>query len=316
MKNKLFEAVENNKSILIAGHMHPDGDCIGACLALGQYIKSNYKDKDIDIYLENIPDVYDYLSGQELIRTSLEDKAYDLFIALDCGDKMRLGEAVQLFDKASSTFNIDHHISNPAFAEMNVVALEASSTCEIIYELLNPVFINKQIAEALYTGIIFDTGIFKHSSTTKRTLEIAGELIEYNFNFSSIIDRVFFEKTYGQNQLLGKALLNSQLALDDRCIYSFITQKDLEENLKASKDTDGIIDQLRVTQGVLMAFFLYEDAPNHYKMSLRANDKINVCTVAQYFGGGGHTKASGCSVDGELEDIIQKVIELVDQQLH
>ncbi|TCT15049.1 phosphoesterase RecJ-like protein [Natranaerovirga pectinivora] len=314
MKKKILDAIKNSNKIILSGHMNPDGDSIGSSLALGQYIKKVYPDKLVNVFIEFMPDTYSFLKGQELIISNIDKDEYDLFIALDCGDKERLGEAVQIFENASLTFNIDHHISNTKFANENYV-LNASSTSEMVYDLIEKDCINKEIAEALYTGIIFDTGGLKHSNTTKKTLEIIGNLIEYQFNFSNIIDLLFNEKTYIQNKLLGAALMNASLAFGGKCIYAYLKSEDFNKHNGSFKDTDGIIDALRVTKGVMVAFFLYETVDSTFKISFRANDKIDVCKIAMAFNGGGHTKAAGCSITGDYNKIIDEILELIQQQI-
>ncbi|TCK97941.1 phosphoesterase RecJ-like protein [Natranaerovirga hydrolytica] len=314
MDKKLEKIISKNNKIMLAGHIKPDGDSIGAALALSRYIQSKFKDKQVDIYMENMPPVYDFLIGNDRIITSIEDLDYDLFIALDCGDQDRLGEALRVFQNASSTVNIDHHISNPKYAQINYVT-NISSTCEYLCELLDMDCFNNNIAKALYTGIVFDTGGMKHSNTTKNTFNTLGQLIEYDFDFSMIMDQLFNQKTYLQNKLLGQSLLNAQTALDHRVIYSILTKDDFEKHESNPGHTEGIVEQLRVTKDVLMAFFIYEHEDNAYKISLRSKDKIDVCKIAQHFNGGGHTKASGCSYEGDIQQAVDKIIALAQEQI-
>ena len=159
----LNKVLENVSTIAIGGHVRPDGDCVGSCVGLGQYIRENYSDKTVDIYLKDIPESFHFLKGTETILESVDDeeKVYDLFISLDCGDTDRLEYSKTLFNKAKHTFCVDHHISNIGFADVNHIVPEASSTSELVYGLLDEEKISQNVAEALYLGIVQDTGVFQ-----------------------------------------------------------------------------------------------------------------------------------------------------------
>lgn len=315
LKSRLFECIENSYTIIIAGHIRPDGDCIGACLALNEFINNKFPNKSIEICLDNISELYSFLSMPKNITNTPKHEQYDLVISLDCGDKERLGEIAYYFDTATYTINIDHHISNNNYGQYNCVK-NISSASELIYEILEGEKLNRKIAEALYTGIVYDTGVFKHTTTTQRTLEVAGQLLNYDIDFSNIIDKLFCQKTIVQNKLLGKALINSNLVLQDKLVYSTISKEESELLGAKSEDTEGIIDQLRATKGVECAFFLYEIEDDYYKVSLRSNSFVDVCEVAKNFDGGGHKKASGCMIKGKINTIIEQLIEVISKQLN
>ena len=315
---KLFNLLDGAHSIGIAGHVRPDGDCIGSCMALYNYILNVFPETQVDVYLEMVPDVFRYIKNVDQIKTTVEDsetKLYDVFVSLDCGDLDRLGLAGKLFSAAKKKINIDHHISNTLFGEQNIVLPQASSTCETLYGLLEESYINKEVAEALYTGIIHDTGVFKHSNTSSETMRIAGRLIEKDVDFSKIIDESFYQKTYMQNQLLGRCLTESIMALKDTCIISVLTKSTMEFYGANSKDIDGIIDQLRVTKGVEVAILIHETGPQIYKVSMRSNHQVDVSQIAVTYGGGGHIRAAGCTMTGTYHDVINNIIGLVDLQL-
>lgn len=312
----ILDKISSAISIGIAGHVRPDGDCVGSCMAMFLYLSKCYPEKKIDVYLEMVPEVFHYIKGIDKVHTTYETPCqYDVFISLDCGDEERLGPARSYFRNASHTINIDHHISNTKFADDNYVVADASSTCETMYPLLEKEYMDKEIATALYTGIIHDTGVFKHSNTSKNTMVIAGELLSYDIEFSKIIDESFYQKTYMQNQLLGRCLTESIIALDGKCIISTISQKIMDFYGANPKDIDGIIDQLRVTKGVEVAMLLHEIGSQQYKVSLRSNEAVDVSKIAVYFGGGGHVKAAGCTMAGNAYDVINNITKLIYQQL-
>ena len=175
--------------------------------------------------------------------------------------------------------------------------------------------ISTNTAIALYTGLIHDTGVFKHSNTSKYTMEVAGSLIDKKVNFSKIIDESFYKKTFLQNQLLGMCLLNARLELEGKVIISSIDKKTMDENNAKPSDLDGIIDQLRVTEGVEVAILLNETEKDVYKVSMRSNNDVNVSEIAVSFGGGGHIKAAGCSISGSVEKITELLVDKIEKQL-
>lgn len=313
---KLDEILKGVKRAGIAGHVRPDGDCTGSCLALYQYLRMYYPEVSMDVYLEEIPNSFHMLTGADEIRHELpEDTGYDVFFALDCGDTKRLGFAGTLFEQAKKTVCIDHHVSNLAFADVNQIVPDASSTSELIYDLLEKERITKEIAEALYLGIVHDTGVFQYSCTKPSTMEAAAELLRKGIDGPKIIEKTFYEKTYAQNQVLGKALLESIRLMDGKVIFSYITKKSMNFFGVKAKDLEGIVSQLRVTTGVEAAIFLYELESGEFKVSLRSKEKVDVSKVAQYFGGGGHVRAAGLTFRGTVHDAVNNIVGQVALQL-
>lgn len=312
----LDEKLAGIQSVGISGHVKPDGDCVGSTLAVYNYIRTYYPHITVELYLELIPDVFQFLQNADKINhDTTGEQQFDLFIALDCGDAGRLGGNARYFENAKQTLCIDHHISNQAFADDNYVIPDASSTCELVYDIIDADKITKEIAECLYTGMVHDTGVFQYSCTSKKTMNIAGILKEKGIDSSRIIDETFYQKTYKQNLILGRAILDSKLYLDGKCILTCLTQKTMEEYGCTTRDLEGIVNQLRVTKGTLVAAFLYENVDGAFKVSLRANEEFNVADVAAQFGGGGHVKAAGCTMEGSIEEIIHKLIETIQKQL-
>lgn len=316
---KINAEIVGAKRIAIAGHVRPDGDCIGSCTALYLYLEQNKKEfgiETVDVYLEPFGNEFQILAGVDQIRHTYEtEDSYDIFISLDCGSLDRLGNALKFFETAKKTINIDHHISNLQFAMVNHVVADASSTCEVLYTLMDEERINKVIAEPLYVGIIHDTGVFKHSNTSEKTMVIAGKLISRGIDFSTLIDESFYAKTYLQNQVLGRCLMESILVLDGKVVFAAIGRKMLDFYGAESSDLDGIIDQLRVTKGTEVAIFVYEIKTQEYKVSMRSNGEVNVSKIAVYFGGGGHIKAAGCTMTGSMHDVINNLTPHIEAQL-
>ena len=315
-ERKLMEMVEAAGTIAIAGHVRPDGDCVGSCLAVCNYITEQYPEKTVDVYLETPPVKFSYLKQFERISSdSNTGKQYELCICLDSGDRERLGNNVVYLDTAKTSICIDHHITNKGYAASNFVNASASATCEFLYDFLDEEKISKEVAECIYTGIIHETHEFKNSNTTAKTMEVAGVMMEKGINFSQIIDGSFYKKTYVQNQIMGRAVLESVLFLDGKCIFSVVRKQDMDFYGVEASDLDGIVDQLRVTDGVEVAIFLHETENHVYKVSMRSNNFVNVSKVASFFGGGGHVRAAGCTMSGSVHDVINNLSALIEKQI-
>lgn len=313
---KLDAIIEDKNLIGIAGHVRPDGDCVGSTLAVYNYIKDNYPEKDVRIYLEPIPNIFKFLKRADEIRSDYKDDVvFDLFIAEDCGDLGRLGNAAKYFENAKSTLCIDHHVSNSSFADENYIFPKASSTCELVFELIDRQKLTLQIAECLYTGMVHDTGVFQYSCTSAKTMEIAGVLMETGIDYPKIVDDTFYTKTFGQNKILGLALLNAELYLDGAVIATVVFQEDMKRFSVLPKHLDGIVNQLRVTKDTKIALFLYENEDGTFKGSLRVNGDTNVADIAAQFGGGGHVKAAGFSIEGPIDTAMERILNVIREKI-
>lgn len=307
--------LQEARRVAIGGHVRPDGDCVGSCMGLYLYMKDNYPDIQTDVYLEPVPEKFKIISGTEEIRSEIQEgEAYDLFICLDCGDEERLGFSMPLFQSALHTFCIDHHVSNQSFAEYNQIVPDASSTSELIYGFMDKKRVTKEIAECLYMGIAHDTGIFQYSNVSPSTFRMAAELLETGIDAAELIDFTYYEKTYAQNQVLGRALLESIVFMDGKCIAAFMKKTQMDFYGVTPKDLDGIVSQLRITQGVEVAIFAYETEKDLYKVSLRSKKAIDVSVIAGYFGGGGHVRAAGCVMPGTIYDVLNNLSRQIELQ--
>ena len=312
--NDLIREIENADSIAITGHINPDGDCIGSTLGMYNYITNNYPGKKVQVYLQEFPDVFMFLNGASEVKHETDDEIYDLFMSLDCGDPDRFTPFAQYFETAKRTLCIDHHISNKGFGDVCYVEPQACSAAEAIFKLLDEDKINQPCAEALYMGIVHDTGVFKHSNTTRSAMTIAGILIEKGARPSFVIDETFYKKTLTQNKLLGYALLGMKQFANGKIAHTLLTFEDFEKFGASKMDTDGIVDQLRLTSGTEVAFFMYQSGENEYKISLRANNIVNVSEIACSHGGGGHVKAAGCNIKGDPDKIVAEIVAEIEKQ--
>lgn len=310
----LSDILKDVKSVGITGHIRPDGDCTGSVLALYNYILENMPEIDVDLYLEQPGSEFYYLKNIDKIKNTPEDKKYDVFFVLDCSSLDRIEPFISCFNNASKTVCIDHHVSNTGFTNLSKIEPQASSACEVLYGTMDADKISRNVAECIYTGIIHDTGVFKYSCTSKKTMEIAGEMMEKGIDYSDIIDNTFYKKTYVQNQILGRALLESVLFYDGKCIFTTVTMDEMEFYGVTGRELGGIVEQLRLTDGVEVAIFLYQTGEEEYKVSLRSKKKIDVAAIATQFGGGGHVRAAGYTAKGSVYQIINSIGELIEKQ--
>lgn len=304
--------IDKYDDIILCGHSNPDGDAIGANLAMATAL--SLKGKNVKVLLEDYFGKYDAIPNKHFI---VSDKDIDLdniglFISLDCGDIGRFEHIKHIFDKAVDTINIDHHKSNPYFGKYNYVFENSSSTCEIVYGIIeNYAPINKEVATALYSGLIFDTGGFRHSSTSPETMRIAGELLKQDIPFNDIYIKFFDSKSFSEVELMGKGINNTKLVHNGDVVYTTITNNEIEECNGNHQELDGIINYIKGIDGVKIACFFYEKPTgNIVKVSFRSDDGYDVSAFAQKFGGGGHVKASGCSFkDKPIEEVVDYILE-------
>jgi phosphoesterase RecJ-like protein len=312
----LKECLQGVESVAILGHIRPDGDCIGSCLSLYNYIETYFPKIEAKVYLQDfMPEFLMLKNADKIVHDDQEDKVYDLCFSLDSADKARHGEFVKYFDTAKKTIGIDHHISNVGFAQEHLIISDASATAEIMYDLIGKDHLTKEIAECIYLGMAHDTGVFQYSNASPKTFRVVADLLETGIDASKIVDETFYQKSYVQNQILGRTLMESILMMDGKVIVGVVRLKDMEFYGVTPKSLDGIVSQLRYTRGVEVAIFMYELENQHYKVSMRSNGKVNVSKIAGYFGGGGHVKAAGCELSGNYRDVVNNLTLHIEAQL-
>ncbi|MBQ9444766.1 MAG: bifunctional oligoribonuclease/PAP phosphatase NrnA [Lachnospiraceae bacterium] len=312
----LISMCKDRKSIAIGSHLRPDGDAIGSSLGLGAFLNKRFPEIKTDVYLLDPNPEFSFLPGYDEIKTEPSDEAYDLFIALDLGDRERLGRNAKVMDNAAERICIDHHLGYKGIADEahSYIVPDASSTAELVYDVIGRDSIDKDTAVCIYTGIICDTGVFQYSNTSPKTMEKAGHLMSFGFDHSKVVEKAFFEKNYRQTLLLGRALLESILMMDKKVIVSVITQRTLRFYNATSKDLEGIVSQMKHTEGVDVAVFMHETVTGEFKVSLRSNENIDVEKIAAKLGGGGHERASGLTMTGSYYDVINNVTAEIEKQ--
>lgn len=309
---KINEIVGEAKTIAIAGHVRPDGDCVGSCMALYNYLKRNRQDLTVKVYLEYVDKKFDMIANvSEIITDGYDGTKYDLFISLDTASLDRLGRNAAFFHNAKRTVCIDHHASNPGYADYNYIVSEASSASEVLFYVLDEDKFDKSIAEPMYMGIAHDSGVFRFSTTTPETMRIAARMMEYGVHANEILEETFYRKTYSQFMVTAKIQNDAILCMEGKCIYGFCTSKTMKEFGVTSNDLDAVIASLRNVDGVEVALFAYQLEEDRYKISLRSKRYVDVSKIAIQFGGGGHVRAAGFDIEGSLEEVLEKVLAVI-----
>lgn len=314
---KLLDLVKNCKRIGITGHSNPDGDCAGSCCAAALYLRKMRPDTQVDVYLETLPaELAKNIPGADTVLHTVPENAaqYDAFILLD-SVPARSGDAEKLYQEASIKINIDHHISNPGSGDINYIDAEASSASELVYNVIDHDTIDREIAQALYVGMVTDTGVFQYSSTGESTMRAAGHLMSYGFDFTAVIREVFFERTAMQARLLGEAFVRAEFFMNGKCVISILDKALLDHYGATRQDLDGISAQLALTKGIDCAVFLHEDEPSVWRSSMRSVQIVNVAALASRFQGGGHIRAAGCTITSDIDEAVRLIKNDIEQQL-
>lgn len=313
---KIDEIIGDAKTVGIAGHVRPDGDCVGSCMSLYNYLKKNRKDLQVKVYLEYVDAKFDIVENLEEIDTNGYDQTvYDLFISLDTASIDRLGFNAPFFENAKRTVCIDHHVSNPGYADFNHIVDEASSASEVLYDLLEEDLIDESVALPMYMGIAHDSGVFRFQTTTPKTMRIAAKMMEYGINVNKILEETFYRKSYNQMMITAKIQSQAKLILGGKVIYGWCTMDMMNEYSVTKNDLDAVVASIRNVDGVEVAMFIYQLDEETFKVSLRSKNTVDVSSIAVEFGGGGHVRASGFDIKGSLEDAIAAVTEKISEKM-
>ena len=312
---QLQKSLTGYEKIILLVHEKPDGDCLGAALALGLGLKGRGF-KPVLLLPQPIPKIYAFLPGQELIEVKPSGKINEkaAVIAVDCTDMERTEYEL---DAANPFINIDHHVSNVFFGVLNIVDTAAAATGEIIYRLFKEgrVPITPDMATLLYVAVSTDTGSFIYRNTTPQTMRIASELLALKADLELIRKNLHEKRPYEELVMVKTALRSLFLKEDGKIIGCKLTYRDLRKNKLITTDTDGLAAMMRATDGVEIALLFKEIGPGVIKISLRSKNYVDVNRLASALGGGGHPRAAGCTVRGKLDDVMENVLSLATDYL-
>ncbi len=311
--NKVIDKIKNANCIAIFNHENPDGDALGSAYGLKLILMA--MGKMAEVFLREGDDTvreYKLLKGTESCGLKIED--CDLKIAVDCADFKRLGDIKECF--CGNTAAIDHHMTHAEFAEAVYVDANAPATGEIIYDFAVAlgVELTPDIANNLYMAITCDTGSFKYSSTTPKTHMVAAKLLECGVDVGELSKQIFDTKSIGYFRAYRRGLDNLEIFEDGRIAILAITEKDFDELGVDEKIIDGIVELPRAVEGADVGVYIRERGNGEFKVSLRSNSDVDVAKVAVAFGGGGHIKASGCSLKMPLDEVKKELVAEIIKQ--
>ena len=311
------QAIREHDRFLITTHENPDGDALGSILAAKLALEALGKDPIMYLYGQvPLPAEYGFMPLEELQRELPDDSGERVLLALDCANESRLGrDYEELLANAPLVVDIDHHHDNTRFGTVNVIIGDASSTGEIVRDLLRllEVELTPEIAEALYIALVTDTGRFQYTNTTPRALRLAAELVEAGANLHRVFRGVYESVEFAKLKLLARALERAEIYDGGRLIISFLLRDDFLEVGAVEPYSEGIIDYLRAVEGSDMAVLIREPptrgGPKH-RVSLRSrSDELDVSVIARKSDGGGHRQAAGFSSELDLGDLIAFIRE-------
>ena len=313
--NQIIQQLKKSRRVLLATHIHPDGDAIGSLLALGLALEEGLK-KKVQLYNESVlPAVYHFLPSTHRIKNEPGDiKAYDTAVILDCSDLQRVGKAAEAISRIPTVINVDHHATNTRFGNYQLIDPRASATTEILHRLLREMEmpITCAMAYAIYTGIMADTGSFRFSNTTPEAFKICHEMVCQGADPHKVAHHVYETTSLKRIKLLNMLYDTIEVSENGRLSIMTLTQNMLHATGTSITDVNGLINYARRIENVKVAALLYERASSRqmqrqrssvFHVSLRSDGSVDVANLAAVFGGGGHRSAAGFDVHSSLLDL-------------
>jgi bifunctional oligoribonuclease and PAP phosphatase NrnA len=316
--DRILEAVRENKTFCVVGHIRPDGDCVGSQLGLALALQN--EGKRVFCWNENsVPQKYKFLNDKALFQKPKRGLKFDCVIATDCASFERLGAAGKCVQHRKILINIDHHESNTRYGDINWVSAREASCGELIFRLLKVARwpITRPIADCLFTAVSTDTGSFQYATTRPGTLHVGAELVTRGANLARICDEVYQSYPLSRARLLKHIYSRFRLTHNNRIAWFWLKKIDFARTGAESDDTEGLIDHIREIEPVVVACVFEEIEPELTRISLRSkSDRINVSDIAEQFGGGGHPAAAGARIPGKPLSVQRQVIAAVRRALN
>ncbi|MDR1905317.1 MAG: bifunctional oligoribonuclease/PAP phosphatase NrnA [Clostridiales bacterium] len=314
--DKLANILCQKSKIALICHINPDGDTVSSALALSAALKKMKKTADV-FSTDEISDKLKYLPFSECINKGAEEK-YDIAVAIDCGDRGRLGLMAAIYDRADIKMCVDHHKSNALDFDYAFIDPDISSTAEIVFSLIKILgknLFDKDIASLIYAGILTDSGMFSYPSVTAKTHRIAAELYDYGIDASDIAYNVFKKKTMRTFVLSHTVLSRAKFFCEDRIGIAIFFLKDFEETGASSDNTEGLVNSIQMIDSVKIAVTIIETGWQRFKVSIRTKDPVDASDIAGEFGGGGHKFAAGCRINGQIEEVTERIAKAASDRL-
>lgn len=316
MFQKIKDIVDKGTSFLITTHIDPDGDAIGSTFSLAWILQA--MEKDPIVYLRDpIPYMYQFLpKPRKVVHSMMPDGAFDAVFALDCGNLFRVGTGYERLKNMGPIVNIDHHTTNETFGVINLINEGASSVGEILYNLFGRLEapITFEPAVNLYTAILTDTGSFRYPNTNPEAFLICEEMIRVGVSPSYVAQMVYENHPKERFQLLGSVLATLETYNKDSVAIARVTQDMFRTTGTTREYTEGFVEFIKEIRGIDVAILVREINAQQCKISMRSKGNTDVAKICSLFGGGGHKKAAGCTIDGTIREVQERLKEVLGIQ--
>ena len=313
--DEILKQIQKAEKIVILTHESPDGDAVGSSLAMKLIVEK--LEKTADVIIPEYSRLFNFLPSAEEIMTDSKIKNYDLAISVDCATLKRMAKK-EYFENAKSTIVIDHHGSNTMYGDLNYVNPASPACCEVLAGMLKyyEIDITKDIGTCLMTGIITDTGGFRHVGITPETFEFTADLIRLGVDVPDIYKRTLNTKTRANFELSKRVMDRMEILEDGKVTFTYMNKKDEEEVGAEPGDHEGLVEIGRDIEGVEVSIFIRQkENEEAYKISMRSGNKVNVSDICFLFGGGGHPRAAGALIQGNVEQVKEKLMKEVRKAL-
>ena len=310
MFTKIRKIIREGKRFLITSHIDPDGDALGSVFSLYWVLKS--LGKDPYVYLkDHVPYRYDFLPGPSELLHKLPEETFDAVFVLDCGDHLRMGGGFEQIKDMGIVISIDHHETNEAFGAVNIVERGASSTAEVLYRLYKSMKIefSYNIAVNVYTAVFTDTGSLRYDNADPAAFNICEKMVEAGVKPAYVAQMVYESHPIERFLLLGEVFATLQTFDQNRIAMAHVTEEMFRRTGTSSEHTDGFSEEFRKIRGVEVSVFIRQTSSRRYKISMRSKGVVDVAVICSRFGGGGHKNASGCTIDGDLAEVEERLKE-------
>ena len=313
--DEILKQIQKAEKIVILTHESPDGDAVGSSLAMKLIVEK--LEKTADVIIPEYSRLFNFLPSAEAIMTDSEIKNYDLAISVDCATLKRMAKK-EYFENAKTTIVIDHHGSNTMYGDLNYVNPASPACCEVLAGMLKyyEIDITKDIGTCLMTGIITDTGGFRHVGITPETFEFTADLIRLGVDVPDIYKRTLNTKTRANFELTKRIMDRMEILEDGKVTFTYMNKEDEEEVGAEPGDHEGLVEIGRDIEGVEVSIFIRQkENEEAYKISMRSGNKVNVSDICFLFGGGGHPRAAGALIQGNVEQVKEKLMKEVRKAL-
>ncbi len=317
----IIQVLKNNDFFLVTSHLNPDGDSVGSQLALVSLLEEMGK-RVVIIDEDPVPDNLRFLPQSDRIafinsKLRRTEDCPQVSLVLDCSDLERVGKVAELVKETDLIINIDHHISNDKFGDIDLVDEQASAVGEQIFDLIKSLGypVGEERAISLYTAILTDTGSFQYANTTPRTHQIVASLLKEGVSPSLLAERVYRVSSFPRQKLLGLSLATLERSSDGSIAWFRLTREMYWQSQASPQETNGFINCIGSLQGVKLALLFREREDRKVKVSFRSKGELNVASLAKHFGGGGHRGASGCLIEGSIEEVEKRVLAVARQSI-